>query len=254
MILAEAPSGKYWVIEATLTSAIEEKEKPSVINAALSAVEIEDFLVILVLLWLLFFSRRIIISSELNRVNHFLFLIDCGKVARRCRGFVFTKFQGKRMKQIPMTVRGAALLRQELDFLKNERRPEIIKAIAEAREHGDLKENAEYHAAREQQGFCEGRIQEIESKLANCQVIDVTKLPNNGKVIFGATVVLVNTDSDEEVTYQIVGDDEADIKSGLISVNSPIARGLIGKELDDTVNITTPGGTVEFEIIEVNYI
>ena len=157
------------------------------------------------------------------------------------------------MKQIPMTVRGAELLRKELDFLKNVRRPEIIKAIAEAREHGDLKENAEYHAAREQQGFCEGRIQEIEGKLGNAQVIDVTRLPNNGKVIFGATVVLVNTDTDDEVTYQIVGDDEADIKSGLISVNSPIARGLIGKELDDTVNIVTPGGTVEFEIIEVNY-
>ena len=144
------------------------------------------------------------------------------------------------MQQIPMTVRGAEQLREELDFLKNVRRPEIIKAIAEAREHGDLKENAEYHAAREQQGFCEGRIQEIEGKL--------------GKVIFGATVVLVNTDTDEEVTYRIVGDDEADIKSGLISVNSPIARGLIGKELDDTVNITTPGGVVEFDIIEVNYI
>lgn len=158
------------------------------------------------------------------------------------------------MKQIPMTVRGAELLREELDFLKNVRRPEIIKAIAEAREHGDLKENAEYHAAREQQGFCEGRIQEIEGKLANSQIIDVTKLPNNGKVIFGSTVVLVNTDTDDEVTYQIVGDDEADIKSGLISVNSPIARGLIGKELDDTVNITTPGGAVEFQIIEVNYL
>ena len=157
------------------------------------------------------------------------------------------------MKQIPMTVRGAELLRKELDFLKNVRRPEIIKAIAEAREHGDLKENAEYHAAREQQGFCEGRIQEIEGKLGNAQVIDVTRLPNNGKVIFGATVVLVNTDTNDEVTYQIVGDDEADIKAGLISVNSPIARGLIGKELDDTVNIVTPGGTVEFEIIEVNY-
>ena len=157
------------------------------------------------------------------------------------------------MKQIPMTVRGAELLRKELDFLKNVRRPEIIKAISEAREHGDLKENAEYHAAREQQGFCEGRIQEIEGKLGNAQVIDVTRLPNNGKVIFGATVVLVNTDTDDEVTYQIVGDDEADIKAGLISVNSPIARGLIGKELDDTVNIVTPGGTVEFEIIEVNY-
>ena len=160
------------------------------------------------------------------------------------------------MQQIPMTVRGAEQLREELDFLKNVRRPEIIKAIAEAREHGDLKENAEYHAAREQQGFCEGRIQEIEGKLGNAQIIDVTKMPNNGKVIFGATVVLVNTntDTDEEVTYRIVGDDEADIKSGLISVNSPIARGLIGKELDDTVNITTPGGVVEFDIIEVNYI
>ena len=158
------------------------------------------------------------------------------------------------MQQIPMTVRGADQLREELDFLKNVRRPEIIKAIAEAREHGDLKENAEYHAAREQQGFCEGRIQEIEGKLGNAQIIDVTKMPNNGKIIFGATVVLVNTDTDEEVTYRIVGDDEADIKSRLISVNSPIARGLIGKELDDTVNITTPGGVVEFDIIEVNYI
>lgn len=158
------------------------------------------------------------------------------------------------MQQIPMTVRGAEQLREELDFLKNVRRPEIIKAIAEAREHGDLKENAEYHAAREQQGFCEGRIQEIEGKLGNAQIIDVTKMPNNGKVIFGATVVLVNTNTDEEVTYRIVGDDEADIKSGLISVNSPIARGLIGKELDNTVNITTPGVVVEFDIIEVNYI
>ncbi|URL05675.1 transcription elongation factor GreA [Avibacterium sp. 21-595] len=157
------------------------------------------------------------------------------------------------MQQIPMTVRGAAQLREELDFLKNTRRPEIIKAIAEAREHGDLKENAEYHAAREQQGFCEGRIQEIEAKLANSQIIDVTKMPNNGKVIFGATVVLVNVNTEEEVTYQIVGDDEADIKQGLISVNSPIARGLIGKEVDDSVTITTPGGTVEFDIIEVEY-
>lgn len=158
------------------------------------------------------------------------------------------------MKQIPMTVRGAELLREELDFLKNVRRPQIIDAIAEAREHGDLKENAEYHAAREQQGFCEGRIQEIEGKLANCQVIDVTKMPNNGKVIFGATVVLENVDTEEEVTYKIVGDDEADIKAGLISVNSPIARGLIGKEVDDSVSIVTPGGKVEFDILEVNYI
>lgn len=152
-----------------------------------------------------------------------------------------------------MTVRGANLLREELDYLKNVRRPEIIKAIAEAREHGDLKENAEYHAAREQQGFCEGRIQEIEGKLSNAQIIDVTKIANNGRVIFGATVVLVNVETDDEVTYQIVGDDEADIKQGLISVNSPIARGLIGKEVDDNVTITTPGGKVEFDIISVEY-
>ncbi|KGQ55256.1 Transcript cleavage factor greA [Gallibacterium anatis] len=157
------------------------------------------------------------------------------------------------MQQIPMTVRGANLLREELDYLKNVRRPEIIKAIAEAREHGDLKENAEYHAAREQQGFCEGRIQEIEGKLSNAQIIDVTKIVNNGRVIFGATVVLVNVETDDEVTYQIVGDDEADIKQGLISVNSPIARGLIGKEVDDNVTITTPGGKVEFDIISVEY-
>ncbi len=158
------------------------------------------------------------------------------------------------MQQIPMTVRGAELLREELDFLKNVRRPEIIDAIVEAREHGDLKENAEYHAAREQQGFCEGRIKEIEGKLGNAQIIDVTKMPNTGKVIFGATVTLVNTNTDEEVTYRIVGDDEANIKEGLISVNSPIARGLVGKEVDDTVNIKTPGGNVEFDIIEVQYV
>lgn len=158
------------------------------------------------------------------------------------------------MQQIPMTVRGAELLRQELEHLKNVRRPEIINAIAEAREHGDLKENAEYHAAREQQGFCEGRIQEIEGKLGNAQIIDVTKMPNNGKVIFGATVTLINTNSDDEVTYRIVGDDEANIKEGLISVNSPIARGLVGKEVDDSVTIQTPGGAVEFDIIDVQYL
>ncbi|ACE61654.1 MULTISPECIES: transcription elongation factor GreA [Actinobacillus] len=158
------------------------------------------------------------------------------------------------MKQIPMTVRGAELLREELEFLKNVRRPQIIDAIAEAREHGDLKENAEYHAAREQQGFCEGRIQEIEGKLGNAQIIDVTKMTNNGKVIFGATVSLVNADTEEEVTYRIVGDDEANIKEGLISVNSPIARGLVGKEVDDSVSIVTPGGKVEFDIINVEYI
>ncbi|RDF11970.1 transcription elongation factor GreA [Haemophilus paraphrohaemolyticus] len=158
------------------------------------------------------------------------------------------------MKQIPMTVRGAEQLREELDFLKNVRRPQIIAAIAEAREHGDLKENAEYHAAREQQGFCEGRIQEIEGKLGSAQIIDVTKMQNNGKVIFGATVTLTNVETDEEVTYRIVGDDEANIKEGLISVNTPIARGLVGKEVDDSVTITTPGGKVEFDIIDVEYV
>lgn len=158
------------------------------------------------------------------------------------------------MNQIPMTVRGAEKLREELEYLKNVRRPEIIDAIAEAREHGDLKENAEYHAAREQQGFCEGRIQEIEGKLSNCQIIDITKMPNNGRVIFGATVTVFNTDSEEELTYRIVGDDEADFKQNLISVNSPIARGLIGKEQEDVVVIRTPGGEVEFEILNVQYL
>ncbi len=152
-----------------------------------------------------------------------------------------------------MTVTGADALRQELNYLKNERRPEIIAAIAEAREHGDLKENAEYHAAREQQGFCEGRIQEIEAKLSNAQIIDVTKLPNTGKVVFGTTVVIYNTATDEEISYRIVGDDEADIKQNLISVNSPIARGLIGKAIDDVAMIKTPTGEVEYEIVDVQY-
>jgi transcription elongation factor GreA len=131
------------------------------------------------------------------------------------------------MKQIPMTVRGADKLREELDYLKGVRRPKIISDIADAREHGDLKENAEYHAAREQQGFCEGRIQEIEAKLSNAQVIDITNMPNNGRVIFGCTVRVLNVDSEEQQQYRIVGDDEADFKQNLISVNSPIARGLI---------------------------
>ena len=158
------------------------------------------------------------------------------------------------MNKIPMTAEGAEKLRVELNELKSVKRPAIIKAIAEAREHGDLKENAEYHAAREQQGFCEGRIQDIEAKLSNAQIIDVTKMDNTGKVIFGATVTLLNVDTDEETTYKIVGDDEADIKNNRISVNSPIARGLIGKELDAEVSIQTPAGFVEFEITEVEYI
>ncbi|MCW6555726.1 transcription elongation factor GreA [Yersinia ruckeri] len=158
------------------------------------------------------------------------------------------------MKQIPMTIRGADQLREELDYLKGVRRPKIIADIADAREHGDLKENAEYHAAREQQGFCEGRIQEIEAKLSNTQVIDITKMPNNGRVIFASTVTVLNLDTEEQQTYRIVGDDEADFKQNLISVNSPIARGLIGKEVDDVVVIRTPGGDVEFEILKVEYL
>jgi transcription elongation factor GreA len=158
------------------------------------------------------------------------------------------------MQPIPMTLRGAERLREELDQLKSVRRPQIIAAIADAREHGDLKENAEYHAAREQQGFCEGRIQDIEAKLSNAQIIDITKMPNNGRVIFGASVTVLNLDTNEEQTYRIVGDDEADFKQNLISVNSPIARGLVGKERDDVVVIRTPGGDVEFEIIKVEYL
>jgi len=136
------------------------------------------------------------------------------------------------MQQIPMTVKGAELLRAELEELKNIKRPQIVAAIAEARAHGDLKENAEYHAAREQQGFCEGRIQEIEGKLSQAQIIDITKIKNNGRIIFGATVTVLNLDTDEEITYRIVGDDEANFKQNLISVNSPIARGLIGKLIE----------------------
>lgn len=158
------------------------------------------------------------------------------------------------MNQIPMTTRGAEMLREELKRLKTEDRPRIIQAISDAREHGDLKENAEYHAAREQQGFCEGRIQEIEAKLSNAQIIDVTKVPNQGKVIFGATVTVYNTVTDKEMTYRIVGDDESDIKQNLISINSPIARALIGKEIDDVARVNTPNGEVEYEVVKVEYI
>ncbi|SEQ07706.1 transcription elongation factor GreA [Rosenbergiella nectarea] len=157
------------------------------------------------------------------------------------------------MSQIPMTLRGAEQLREELNELKNVKRPRIIASIADAREHGDLKENAEYHAAREEQGFCEGRIQEIEAKLSNAQIIDVTKMAATGRVIFGATVTVYNTHSEEEATYRIVGDDEADFKQNLISVNSPMARGLIGKEVDDVTVVKTPGGDVEYEVIKVEY-
>ncbi|MGM0833830.1 transcription elongation factor GreA [Halomonas qinghailakensis] len=158
------------------------------------------------------------------------------------------------MNKVPMTVAGEKSLREELNHLKSEARPQVIAAIAEAREHGDLKENAEYHAAREQQGFIEGRIQEIESKLSGAQVIDVTKLPKTGKVIFGVTVSLLNLDSDASVTYRIVGEDEANIKEGRISVTSPIARAMIGKEEGDVVVVKTPGGDVEYEIESVEHL
>ncbi|MDH4274713.1 MAG: transcription elongation factor GreA [Gammaproteobacteria bacterium] len=157
------------------------------------------------------------------------------------------------MKKFPLTVRGAQKLREELHHLKSVARPQVIQAIAEARAHGDLKENAEYHAAKEQQGFIEGRIAEIEGKLSNAEIIDVTTLNAAGKVVFGTTVDLIEVESGDEVTYQIVGDDEADIKSGMISINAPIARGIIGKEEGDTVRVTVPGGVKEYEIVGVHY-
>lgn len=158
------------------------------------------------------------------------------------------------MQRFPMTVAGAEALRKELEHLKKVERPRITAAIAEAREHGDLKENAEYHAAREQQGFCEGRIQEIDSKLASAQIIDVALIENTGKVIFGVTVTILDVDTEDQKVYQIVGDDEADIKSGKLSVNSPIARGLIGREEGDVVQIETPGGVKEYEIDKVEHL
>ena len=152
----------------------------------------------------------------------------------------------------PMTLEGHKSLQEELKTLKTVERPRVIEAIAEARSHGDLSENAEYDAAKEKQGFIEGRIKEIETKLSGCDVIDVSKLSGN-KIVFGATVTLCDIDTDKVVTYKIVGMDEADLKSGKISIQSPIARGLIGKHLDDEVTITTPSGNKEFEIVDVSF-
>lgn len=156
--------------------------------------------------------------------------------------------------RVPMTVAGEAALRDELQRLKSVERPRIIQAIAEARAHGDLKENAEYHAAREQQSFCEGRIKEIEGKLSESHVIDITSIARTGKVIFGVTVDLINCDTEEEVSYQIVGEDEADVKQNKVSVTSPIVRALIGKEVGDVVVVKTPGGDVEYEIDDVRHV
>jgi transcription elongation factor GreA len=158
------------------------------------------------------------------------------------------------MNKVPVTVRGHEMLKDELKQLKSVERPQVIKAIAEAREHGDLKENAEYHAAKEQQGFIEGRIKELEGKLSNLQVIDVTTLNQGGKIVFGVTVDLLDVDADKEITYRIVGEDEADIKQGLISYTSPIARALIGKNEGDEVTFEAPGGTKTYEVIAVRYV
>jgi transcription elongation factor GreA len=158
------------------------------------------------------------------------------------------------MNKVPLTVTGANKLRAELEELKTVVRPRIIQAISDAREHGDLKENAEYHAAREQQSFAEGRIAEIEGKLSNANIIDVTKTDANGKVVFGATVEIEDINSGKVVTYQIVGEDEANIKEGRISVGSPIARALIGKEVEDVVMVKAPSGNIEYEILSIQYI
>ena len=153
--------------------------------------------------------------------------------------------------RVPMTVGGAEKLRAELEHLKRVERPRISKAIAEAREHGDLRENAEYHAAREQQSFAEGRINDIESKLSVAQIIDVTAIPATGKVIFGATVAILNLETDETLRYQIVGEDEASVKENRISVTSPMSRSLVGKDIGDVVSVRTPAGPVDYEIVDV---
>ena len=157
------------------------------------------------------------------------------------------------MTKVPMTIRGAEMLREELKNLKSNDRPQVIQAIAEARAHGDLKENAEYHAAKEQQGFIEGRIKEIEGKLSNTQIIDITTIDARGKIIFGSTVDLLEVESDTQSTYRIVGEDEADINAGLISFTSPIARAMIGKNEGDEVSFSAPGGEKLYEVIEVRY-
>ena len=158
------------------------------------------------------------------------------------------------MQTIPMTEEGANALKREVDHLKRTKRPQVIQAISEAREHGDLKENAEYHAAKEEQGFIEGRIKEIETKLSHAQIIDVRSLKNEGKVIFGATVKIINIDDESSVSYQIVGEDEADIKQHKISVCSPIARALIGKYINDEAVVNTPQGELTYEIEQVDYL
>lgn len=158
------------------------------------------------------------------------------------------------MRKVPMTVAGAERLRAELNELKTERRPRIIQAISDAREHGDLRENAEYHAAREQQSFCEGRIKEIEGKLADAEIIDVGQIKPTGRVMFGTTVTLLNLDTDKRVVYQIVGEDEADVRAGRISVGSPISRAIMGKEIGEEIVVKAPAGDIEYEIEAVEHL
>ncbi len=158
------------------------------------------------------------------------------------------------MSKVPLTAQGAETLRVELSDLKSVQRPRVIQAIAEAREHGDLKENAEYHAAREQQSFIEGRIKNIEAKLSHAHVIDITEMNTDGRIIFGTTVELADLDTDKSVTYRIVGEDEADIKQGLISYSSPLARAIIGKREGDDIAFDAPGGVREYEVVKVSYI
>jgi transcription elongation factor GreA len=160
----------------------------------------------------------------------------------------------KQMSKVPLTVRGAEMLKEELQRLKSVERPAVIEAIAEARSHGDLSENAEYDAAKERQAFVEGRIADLESKLGNAQIIDPSSLDAEGRIVFGTTVALMDLETEDEVTYQIVGDDEADIKLGKVSVNSPIARALIGKESGDVAEVLAPGGVREYEVLDVKYI
>jgi len=158
------------------------------------------------------------------------------------------------MNKVPMTAEGAAQLKEELQNLKSKERPNIVLAIKEAREKGDLKENAEYHAAREQQSFVEGRIKDIEAKLSNADIIDIKTIPTSSKIIFGSTVVLINLGDEKKVTYKLVGEDEADLKQGKISITSPLSRSLIGKEEGDSIELKMPDETIEYEIIEVRYV
>jgi transcription elongation factor GreA len=188
------------------------------------------------------------------RENSTVFAVYETVPAQYTHNHIHIQRRKQRMQLTPMTISGHQKLQDELEHLKKVERPAIINAISEARAHGDLKENAEYHAAKEKQGFIEGRIRDVEAKLSQCQVIDVTLIKNEGKVIFGSTVTIVNVDTDEEVMYQIVGEDEADIKQHRISVTSPVARAMIGKMQGGEITVHSPKGEVAYEIVKVEYL